>query len=263
MYPGSALVDKILIIPTILQLLGGLFAIYVLLIFLPLFVQVMLNIFISVIRSQLKFDIRPMIDLILFPGSLLRICITWFVLTLFGFKNQLVFRMPDVGDSATILNKSYGGLTWYSFQVNSFRKKHSPIKMAIIMSLASYAVVPVFVIMLLFSNAILLSLYLILPAHLVLPLFNFSLISIGIGGMPVPEETLAVVYALMYSHPHICLHIFFSFLGSIIITPYVGAEIGFILFVGMINIGILINKTMDPGVDEDTIDEMVSAFILG
>lgn len=249
---GSRLAaDLLYLIPTFLKLVGGLSLLYLVIILLPLFIQIGLNMIISVVRSQFRIDIRPILDLILFPGSMLKATILWFVLTLHGYEYKLYYRLPDQGRSATAANPMYNGPGFLGHQTSSLWEKTNWLKLAFIMSLASYAVLPIFLILLMFGNAIITSLYLVLPAHLVLPCYNFMVISVGLGGLPVPQESMLILYAFLHSSPHLILNFIFNVIGTLIIGPYIGAEAAIIVFLVFVAIGLMMTLGLEPDDEEE------------
>jgi hypothetical protein len=118
--------------------------------------------------------------------------------------------------------------------------KMNNIKTSIIVSLVSYAVMAIVIFWVMFRDEIIYSLAFLLPYTAVTPTYFYILISLLIGGMPVPEESMASIYVTIMQHPQLVVMIVLDSIGALLLTPYIGVSLTFIYWLTMVLLGFYI-----------------------
>lgn len=216
-----------LIFDIISGIFTGILGLLVMLILVPVVVQIMIHMVINMINNALKTNIRPMLNLLFFPGALVRTSFIFFVLSLMGWKPGVFYGKLAGMHNPTSTNSRYSGFSLFMRPP----KKGVTLGQTIILSLSGYFVwlwVLLLIIFQLFITNYMSYLWGAQTANLV---YGLLIISMVVGGMPIPEETMLPLYYIVAHYPHLVIASLIGFVGAAIVGGLFGVVFGQIYFV--------------------------------
>ena len=234
-----------LIFDVVSGILTGVIGLVIMLIIIPVIVQIMIHMIINAINSAMKTNIRPMLNLLFFPGAIIRTTFIFFVLSLMGWKSQMTYGRLAGLQNPTSTNNRFSGFAVFMKPP----KRGISLGQSIIISMAGYFVwlwILLFVYYQRFISIYMTFLWGESTANLV---YMIILISLLIGGMPIPEETMLPLYYIVAHYPHLVIAGMLGFIGAAIIGGLYGVVFGEIYFA--ILIALLISRHLAHRKDLD------------
>ena len=226
----------VLIFEVISGVLTGVLGLLVMIIIIPVIFQIMIHMVINMINSTLKTNIRPMLNLLFFPGAIVRVTFMFLVLSLMGWKSSIVYGRLAGLQNPTSTNNRFAG---FGILMGPPRTGVS-FGQTIIISISGYFVwvwVLLFVLYQQFINNYMTYLWSYETANLI---YFFILISFLVGGMPIPEETMLPLYHMVANYPHLIIASLLGFVGAAIVGGLYGVAFGQIYF--MVLMALLISR---------------------
>lgn len=245
----------------IINFSGGIFGLILMFSLLPLFIQVTLRMLVNTINGFIKTDISPIVDLILLPGSMLRLVFMSVIFYTMGAEFSWKYYGPYMGKPASNIANNYNFRGFTPEQKLPYRyRDKNPIKLSLVILVASYAVIPLIWIWVAFYDDILHG----LDALFITPgteniVYWVVLLTTMFGGLPQPNETMGFIYGNMLTHPQLVIALVLAGLGAILIMPTVGRQLTYLIFifVMLINVGIVVANRLEK---EDIFDVEPSPF---
>lgn len=193
---------------------------------LPLLVQTMINGLISMVERVIRMNIRQFLNLIFFPGSLVRLGLLYLTLSLMGWEPSLSHHNVVGSNTAMSTGRSRRG---FMISMRPKNKQSMGLREMIIIAAASQLAWLLVLLMVIYYDPIIITLSrLVGPSA---PTWYFvAIISLIFGGMPIPEESMLPLEYLISHYPHWVGALSILGLASAVISGIYGPSIGQLWF---------------------------------
>ena len=231
-----------LIFDMISGILTGVVGLMIMVVIVPVVVQILIHMVINMINSTLKTNIRPMLNLIFFPGALIRVTFLFLVLSLMGWKPNITYgRLAGLQNPTSTNNSHFSGFAVFMKPP----RRGISLGHTIIISLSGYFVWAWVLLYVRFQQFITQYMAYLWGSNTANIVYVVVLLSLVIGGMPIPEETMLPLYYIVAYYPHLVISAMLGFIGAAITGGLFGITFGriyYIVFLAMITTRHLTHK---------------------
>ncbi|MDH5402171.1 MAG: hypothetical protein OEZ01_02910 [Candidatus Heimdallarchaeota archaeon] len=204
--------------------------------FAPILIRLVLNIiiyFLSIPFNNSNLVIK-LIEFLFFPGALFRNLFQISLLKSKGWTTTWLHLGSDQSINLTSPLRGHGG-----FRVVLKAPSGSDVftmKDALQIMITSYIAVPFIYLLYYYRDYIIFSLKMIMNDKLAFIIYFWLIISLCIGGLPVPEETLLPLNHFIFSYPHLFIGFIISYFAALLSVPLLGEVIAFTIYFLLISL---------------------------